>query len=554
MQIFLSLFAGIGLIFIGSQFLTAGVRQVVGARLRDILAQSTRSVGRAMIVGVGAGAIIQSPNAIAFVAAGLIGAGAMTVEAASLIVIWSYVGNLTKLFAAAIDLQAVALVGLGIVGLGYYLEWDKHRVRQHWIKALLGLSLLLTGIQLMIAGTVPLRSAPWVRDIIVGAETYYPVGFLIGAVLAVVAQGTTVAIILIGVARGGLLEMDQAAIVAAGALLGMGFFSYMQAANLQGEERQLSVLQLILKIIATAILLPLLLVEHFFGIPTVLAASKLLSDDISMRLIFLWWLGGILPAIVLLPVNQSVCRLLARLSPATQEQSLARPRFIFAQAAEDPASALNLVLREQSRVFEVVPTTLERVCEGGRTDINANDLSNGANTLLATIEQFLAATLRAAPGSEYAERVISAQYVNQIMHELIATTTSFADVIATARSGRQELDIYSDLAEPLHAMLATVSDRMASGSAPDAAAITQLGRPRDELFADLRARVMEQSAGHSWEQQEAFYKASRLFERVVWLVFRLGTSLSAVLQDPVLTRTAATDGSDRAIAAAVEAE
>ena len=138
MEILLSLFAGVGLIFIGSQFLTVGIKQTVGSRLRDILAKSTRGTERAITVGIGAGFVIQSPNAITFVAVGLIGAGALTIEAASLIVIWSYVGNLAKLFAAAIDLHAVALVGLGAVGIGYYAGWDKHRVRQHWLNALLG--------------------------------------------------------------------------------------------------------------------------------------------------------------------------------------------------------------------------------------------------------------------------------------------------------------------------------------------------------------------------------------------------------------------------------
>lgn len=152
MSIFLSLFAGIGLIFIGSQFLTVGIKQMVGTRLRDVLAKSTDGTWRPITAGIAAGAILQSPNAITFIAAGLIGGGALTVEAASLIVTWSYVGNLVKLFAAAIDLHAIALVALGVVGIGYYAGWDKHRVRQHWLKALLGLSLLLSGIHLIQLG------------------------------------------------------------------------------------------------------------------------------------------------------------------------------------------------------------------------------------------------------------------------------------------------------------------------------------------------------------------------------------------------------------------
>ena len=111
MYILLSLFAGIGLIFIGSQFLTAGVRQIVGSRLRSILAGAARRRWRLITSGIGA--------------------GALTVEAGTLIVAWSYVGSTIRLFAAAVDLYAAILAGLGVVGIGYYLGWDKDRGKQH---------------------------------------------------------------------------------------------------------------------------------------------------------------------------------------------------------------------------------------------------------------------------------------------------------------------------------------------------------------------------------------------------------------------------------------
>ena len=528
MNVLISLFAGIGLLFIGSQFLGVGIRQLVGMRVRAILAKVTEQKWRSILAGIGVGALLQNANTVTFLAASLVGAGSLTIESGNILVAWSYVGTAVRLFAAAIDLHAVTLIGVGLVGLGYYAGWDKDPVKRNWVSAVLGLALLMLGIEMMIDGTAPLRDAGWVRDLLLLADRFYPIGFVIGTVLSLATQGMTLAMIVIGLARGGLLDMDQAALLVAGALLGSGILSWLQATNLRGAERQLSVQQLVLRIIGTVVLLPLLMIEHFFNLPTVVAATQAVSNEISIQLIFLWWVGGLVPAIMILPFDRAICRLLARVSPPTERDSLVRPIYIFPQAAAEPSGALDLARREQSRVFAVLPMMLEPVREGGRIDVDLGEVKSGSQILLAQIDDFLAATMMTSPDQEVGKAIMSAQYINQLLREALETAGELVSLVMPIRAGAREIDIFSDLIEPLHVMTSTSAERMVSGRPGDIEIIAQLGRPRDELLNHLRNRVLASGAEYSRPQQEAFYKATRLFERIIWLIRRIATSLADV--------------------------
>ena len=522
------IFAGIGMIFIGGQFLSFGIKQAAGTRLRAVFTTATKGRWRTVGIGILAGALLQSTNAVSFMASSLVGAASLTVQAGSLLVAWCYVGTSVRLVAASVDSHEVSLVGLGLVGLGYFAGWDKDTVRKNWLTALLGVSLLMLGIETMIDGTAPFKSAAWLREVVLGADKLYPIGFIVGAALGILMQGPTMTIVVIGLVRAGLLNMDQAAIFVAGGILATGISAWWKSANLHGAERQLSILQLLLKIFATAVILPLLLVEHFFGIPTLVAASGMISNEASIRLMLLWWLGALLPAIMLVPINDWTVRLLARISPPTERESLVRPQYIFPQAAADPAGALELARLEQNRAFAVLPKMLEPVCEDSPGDVDATSLQSGAATLVAEIDHFLGVTMQSSSGENMTEAIMSAKYLNQVINELIDTASEICSLVLTIRKGAREIDIFSDLIEPLHAMLCEATDRMTAGGHGAAKVMLQLGKPRDDLFTELRTRVLTGSGKYTVQQKETFYKATRLSERMVWLIQRVGTSLAKI--------------------------
>ncbi|MFX5340181.1 hypothetical protein ABTD27_19455, partial [Acinetobacter baumannii] len=86
-------------------------------------------------VGIAAGAVIQSTNAVTFIIVGLIAAGATTVKAAMPLVTWSYAGSTLRLLLVSVDLGLVTLILLALVGLAFLLGYDRDARWRHMVGA-----------------------------------------------------------------------------------------------------------------------------------------------------------------------------------------------------------------------------------------------------------------------------------------------------------------------------------------------------------------------------------------------------------------------------------
>src|SRR5262249_24163662 len=112
--------------------------------------------------------------------------------------------------------------------------------------------------------------------------------------------------------------------------------------------------------------------------------------------------------------------------------------------------------------------------------------------------------------------------------ELMDTASEICSLVLTVRKGSREIDVFSALVEPVHAMLWAATDQMTAGGAGAAKAMIELGTPRDELFTRLRTSVLSGSGQYTAQQKETFHKVTRLAERLVWLIQRVGTSLAKI--------------------------
>lgn len=360
MSIIIGLLAGLGFIFIGTQFLTANMKQVVGPGFQRLVAKATGHPLRASLVGVAAGATIQSTNAVTFIVIGLVSAGAATVRNAMPIVTWSYAGSTLRLLLASFDLDLVILSGIAIIGLAFLLGYDRDARYRNLVAAMLGLFLLLYGVQLMVAAAVPMRDSEVLRTVLGFADKFYFWGLIAGTALAAVIQGQTVAVIAVALAAGGVLDIDQTFLIVVGSNLGTGIMAIGQGAGLAGTARQLNLYQLILKLIGTAVILPLLTIEHYTGIPLLRAFITSLTSDPAFQVTALHWLFQIASALVASAFNGPLFALIERWSPPTGEETLSKPMFISSAAEEQPVAAVTLAAQEQRRLVSRLPHFLDR--------------------------------------------------------------------------------------------------------------------------------------------------------------------------------------------------
>ena len=88
-DVFASLLAGLGLFFVGIKGISANLGQLAGRSLRKWVARSTGNYVLSALIGMLAGALVQSTNAVTVILMSLAKADLITLRQATPILVWS---------------------------------------------------------------------------------------------------------------------------------------------------------------------------------------------------------------------------------------------------------------------------------------------------------------------------------------------------------------------------------------------------------------------------------------------------------------------------------
>ncbi|WP_164738593.1 Na/Pi symporter [Aquabacter cavernae] len=539
MAVVIGLLCGLGFIFIGTQFLTANMKQVVGPGFQRLVARATGHPLRASLVGILAGATIQSTNAVTFIVIGLVSAGAATVRSAMPIVTWSSAGSTLRLLLASFDIGLVVMSGIALIGLAYLLGYDRDARYRNFIAAILGLFLLLYGVQLITGASGSLRESETLKAVLAFADQFYFWGFLAGTVLAAVVQGQTVAVVVVALAAANVLSMDQACLIVVGANFGTGFMTLAQGSGLKGTARQLNLYQFVLKSLGAAILLPLFTIEHYTGIPLLLAFVTSITADAALQVTAVHWMFQISSAVAASTINGPLFALIERLSPPTEAENLSKPMFITAYAESLSVTALKLAEQEQRRLVRRLPHFLDRVRhnpgvtpaddETTATAANASpkDLRQAGTELARDLDVFLKHALQ-NPGTPAEQDALMGLWnSNQLLHGLHAALGTMAGNLEDLAKAPALTTIASRLADETHAMLAAVIARLETFDAGSLAAIRALTSERSDALRQMRDDILKEAPDLPADQQKKIWQTMDHLEETTWLLRRLTANLAA---------------------------
>ncbi len=536
MNIAIGLFAGLGFVFIGTQFLTANMKQVAGPGFHRLVARATGHPLKAMLTGIAAGAVIQSTNAVTFIVISLVSAGAATVRSAMPIVTWSYAGSTLRLLLVSLDIGAVIMTGIGLIGLAFLFGYDRNAKWRNLVAALLGLVLLLYGVQLMVQASVPMRDSVSLRAVLAFANEFYLWGFIAGTALAAVIQGQTVSVIALALVGGGVLGLDQAFLIVVGANLGAGIMAIVQGAGLSGTARQLNLYQLVLKLIGVAVMLPLLMVEHFFGVPTVQALVESITSDAALQVTAVHWMFQIVSAVVASALSTPLFALVERLSPETPAESLSKPRYIQFNDAIEPTAAIAMVEQEQLRLVQRLPLFLRQVRSDESEEVDEMEplvakaspkvLRQAGDELTGTINAFLKKRLQMPGQPEDLDRLLAMWNANQVLKSLQEALGTLAQGLEGLKGVSAAATFSTTLAEAAHAMTRAVADEVASFDEMSPTVLAAITADRSALMKKLRDDLWQRAPDLTTLQRQAVWNSADVFEQVVWLLNRYAISLA----------------------------
>ena len=530
MDILGTIFAGLGLFFIGIKLISGNLRAMSGRAFRRTIARMTERPLATAAIGVAGGALTQSTNAMTFIVISLVTSGVIELRRALPIVIWANLGTSALVLLATLDMHLMILFVLGITGLGFYLDLDKSNRYGALLGALLGIGLLFFGLDMIKIGAAPLQEFDLVREVLEMASQSLLLGFLIGVFVTLVVQSSaTVSVISVTLIGVGVLTFNQSVMIVFGASLGSGLSVFLLGANLEGRGRQLALFQLLLKVSGLLLIIPLFLAEVWSGMPPLIAQLQTMVPSVDTQVALIYLLLQLASCLAMTVLAAPAARLVERLSPPSQEEVLSRPRYLYAQAIEDTESALGLVEREQARLIGRLPLYLDEIRDEPAPDrdtegaeLDAQRLHRASASVAAACNAFLCELTERASAHSAFEQIINLQSRNALIVQLQESCIELVESLSFSRSegNRGDEPLLRSIAESMHALLATLADSLDSPARDDLDLLLEVTHDRSAVMQRVRADLLERSPTLSAAEKQQLLNATSLVERIRWLVRR----------------------------------
>jgi phosphate:Na+ symporter len=420
------------------------------------------------------------------------------------------IGTAALVFVAAVDLHLPILLLVGISGL--LLAFKLFAKWKPGIGALLSIGLLFFGLDMMKHAIQPLSATKGLLGLARFFNHWPDLAFFLGTLMrSVVHSSAACAAITITINHGGLLGEFPAMMSLAGLGMGTAIAAGFLSSNLSGIPRQIAIYQGLTNMAGGLLLAALLLAERLSGVPLLLALANTISASSSRRMAVMYLMLNLAIAAIAIGGLRWAPGWLARLSPPTAEEDLARPIYLQAEALHSPETAPELVALEQMRLMLVLTEYLEAA--RGTAGHKLKALHSSALSLAQEITNFLQSLIREPIAAGLATRVISFQRKQEILRALEENVFLFAETLE--RHGPEELS--SRLVEGLDTILLTACDALNSRDELDIELLVSLTDDRGGMMERLRGRYRPadpESAAHVAK----LHYATTLFERNVWLL------------------------------------
>ena len=517
-----SFLGGLGLFFTGIRSLSANMVQIGGRPLRQAVAGHMQNPLLIAVVGIAAGALLQTSNGITFILVSLITAGLLQIGTAMPLLLWANLGTSALVAVAAIDLRLVTLLALGMSGIWLYIDRSSGTTRRQVMEVVLAIGLLFLGLEMLRAATVALRANGAASGAMALAEASGVAAFLLGCAVTLFTQSSSAtAILAVSATQAGLLPFQGSVLLVLGASIGSGISVVLMGGSARGSQRQLVLFQGLTKLLGVAVILPLVIVEDLTGWPLLLRGAQAIAADPGRQLALIYLACQMAALVVCAIPSQPIRRLLSAIAPPLEAESLARPQFIYQAAVGDADIALILAEKEQTRVSARLAPALEQVDEVAAASIAhlCADIGGFLGSIAGSNDGSVAALPRAM-----LDRLANLQARNEVLRSLYETVHQIARTRAGLPPGPTAV-LADTLTQGLGAVLMCADDAASSGAAGDIALLKQISSDRSSVVDGLRRRLVQT------ENQDVVYRLTSLFERAVWLVERYALLLEANAED-----------------------
>src|SRR5438270_1383441 len=249
-----AILGGTALLLYGVRLVGEGLQRAAGTRLRHLLSTLTGNRFKALLVGAGVTAMLQSSSATTVMLVGFASAGLLTLRQTIGVILGADIGTTVTVQLLAFDLLALSPL---VVFVGWLL-WTVGRGSIGYIgQAVLGFGFLFLGMKLVADGTAPLARSALFADFLRALTDQPLLLIILGAIFTALVRSSAAVIGLsLSLAASGLMPLVGAIPVILGANIGTAATAALAAVGQNAEARRVAAAHGAFKVIGVLLFFP----------------------------------------------------------------------------------------------------------------------------------------------------------------------------------------------------------------------------------------------------------------------------------------------------------
>ena len=323
----LTMLGGLALFLYGMETMGKGLEKLSGGRLERILEKLTSNPIKAVLLGAGVTAIIQSSSATTVMVVGFVNSGIMKLTQAVGIIMGANIGttvtswllSLTGIESGNFFVQLLKPTSfspvLALIGV-CFIMFSKKEKKKDAGTIMIGFAILMTGMETMSGAVKPLANVPEFTGILTMFSN--PVlGMIAGAVLTAIIQSSSASVgILQALCATGAVNFSTALPIIMGQNIGTCVTAMLSGIGASKNAKRAALVHLYFNIIGTVIFMIV-----FYTINAVVHFSFLDTAASAMGIAVIHSSFNIAATIMLLPFGSGLVKLACLTIPEAEEGS-----------------------------------------------------------------------------------------------------------------------------------------------------------------------------------------------------------------------------------------
>lgn len=342
------LLGGLGLFLYGMHMMADGLESAAGNKLKFILEKVTENPFSAVLVGAVVTALIQSSSATTVMVVGFVNSGILNLIQATGIIMGANIGTTVTAFLVSINVDAI--VPLLLFSGTVLVLFSKAKKRRDVAMILLGLGIILLGMETMGTAMAPLKHSEDFKNLIASIGGRWYIGVLLGLGITLLVQSSSATTgILIALTETGQITIEIAWPIILGANIGTCITALLSSITANKTAKRASIIHLLFNLIGAAVFMP-------FG-PLLISLVKFISPaSVTLEISFIHLIFNTLNTLLLMPF----AGVLIRLSALIVGPDAAKPAEILdKRLLQTPSIAEGQVILETVKMAELAKKNFE---------------------------------------------------------------------------------------------------------------------------------------------------------------------------------------------------